>query len=334
MYNSETYGSITGDAFKPSAKPNPLAPAKPSVKESAAPSIFARGSKDKMVKEEARKEVKKQVSTKNVEDEPMKVRARFLCEWREYGVLIIEKPRSSTSATAATAINKAQPLNKSNSKKRVINSDTEEDEASPAKPNASTSMSKGGSSKTALEPTSSMVAREDKAALEAMADMDVDFSDDEKSVTARPKAKEETKPLRKSTTGRKVRRVKKTKREKDDKGYFGKRYFISTANKDETILMTKQYQKITGPTSHTPANPNQNKLSLSQKPNGQAKWGVISRLSKLENRHRAWEVGVGVERVQVVVRRNWRVNQRRGRVHLWVSLRRNNRENKERRSVH
>ncbi|KIR81652.1 DNA polymerase delta subunit 3 [Cryptococcus gattii EJB2] len=201
MYNSETYGSIIGDAFKPSAKPNPLAPAKPSVKESAAPSIFARGSKDKMVKEKARKEVKKQVSTKNVEDEPM-------------------KPRSSTSATAANAINKAQPLNKSNSKKRVISSDTEEDEPSPAKPNTSTSMSKGGSSKTALEPTSSMVAREDKAALEAMADMDVDFSDDEKSVTARPKAKEETKPLRKSAIGRKVRRVKKTKREKDDKGYF------------------------------------------------------------------------------------------------------------------
>ncbi|KIR36703.1 DNA polymerase delta subunit 3 [Cryptococcus deuterogattii MMRL2647] len=221
MYNSETYGSITGDAFKPSAKPNPLAPAKPSVKESAAPSIFARGSKDKTVKEETRKEVKKQVSTTNVEDEPVKVRAQFLYEWQEYGVLIIEKPRSSTSATAAaTAINKAQPLNKSNSKKRIINSDTEEDEPSPAKPKASTSMSKGGSSKTALEPTSSMVAREDKAALEAMADMDVDFSDDEKSVAARPKAKEETKPLRKSATGRKVRRVKKTKREKDDKGYF------------------------------------------------------------------------------------------------------------------
>lgn len=335
MYNSETYGSITGDAFKPSAKPNPLAPAKPSVKESAAPSIFARGSKDKTVKEETRKEVKKQVSTTNVEDEPVKVRAQFLYEWQEYGVLIIEKPRSSTSATAAaTAINKAQPLNKSNSKKRIINSDTEEDEPSPAKPKASTSMSKGGSSKTALEPTSSMVAREDKAALEAMADMDVDFSDDEKSVAARPKAKEETKPLRKSATGRKVRRVKKTKREKDDKGYFGKRYFISTTNKDGTILMTKQYQKITGPTSHTLVNPNQSKLSLSQNPNGRAKWGVINRLSKLESQHRAWEVGVEVERVQVVVRRNRRVNRPGGRVHLWASLRRNNRENKEKRSVY
>lgn len=83
------------------------------------------------------------------------------------------------------------------------------------------STSKGGSSKTALEPTSSMVAREDKAALEAMAGMDVDFSDDEKPLAARSKVKEEARPLRKSATGRKVRRVKKTKREKDDKGYFG-----------------------------------------------------------------------------------------------------------------
>lgn len=67
-----------------------------------------------------------------------------------------------------------------------------------------------------------MVAREDKAALEAMAGMDIDFSDNEEPLAARPKAKEEARPLRKSATGRKVRRVKKTKREKDDKGYFGK----------------------------------------------------------------------------------------------------------------
>ncbi|AAW42070.1 hypothetical protein CNBC7080 [Cryptococcus deneoformans B-3501A] len=201
MYNSSIYGSITGHAFKPSAKPNPLAPAKPPIKEAAAPSIFARGPKEKMVKEQTKKEVKKQGSTKDVKDEPL-------------------QSRSSTSATTAPAKNKAQPLNKSNSKKRVINSDTEEDEPGPAKAKASTPTSKGGSSKTALEPTSSMVAREDKAALEAMAGMDVDFSDNEEPLAARPKAKEEARPLRKSATGRKVRRVKKTKREKDDKGYF------------------------------------------------------------------------------------------------------------------
>ncbi|OWZ67722.1 hypothetical protein AYX14_05644 [Cryptococcus neoformans] len=201
MYNSSIYGSITGHAFKPSAKPNPLAPAKPPVKGAAAPSIFARGPKEEMVTEEIKKEVKKQGSTKHVKDEPV-------------------KPRPSTSATAAIAKNKAQSLNKSSSKKRVINSDTEEDESGPAKAKALTSTSKGGSSKTALEPTSSMVAREDKAALEAMAGMDVDFSDDEKPLAARSKVKEEARPLRKSATGRKVRRVKKTKREKDDKGYF------------------------------------------------------------------------------------------------------------------
>lgn len=201
MYNSSIYGSITGHAFKPSAKPNPLAPAKPPVKGATAPSIFARGPKEEMVTEEIKKEVKKQGSTKHVKDEPV-------------------KPLPSTSATAATAKNKAQSLNKSSSKKRVINSDTEEDEPGPAKAKASTSTSKGGSSKTALEPTSSMVAREDKAALEAMAGMDVDFSDDEEPLAARSKVKEDARPLRKSATGRKVRRVKKTKREKDDKGYF------------------------------------------------------------------------------------------------------------------
>lgn len=168
----------------------------------------------------------------------------------------------------------------------------------PAKAKASTSTSKGGSSKTALEPTSSMVAREDKAALEAMAGMDVDFSDDEEPLAARSKVKEEAR-LRKSATGRKVRRVKKTKREKDDKGYFGEWHFILSTNKVEKVLMTKQYQKTTGPTSHTLVNPNQNKLGLNRKPNRRAKGGVVSRLSRLENQRRAW--GVGVEWVQVVV---------------------------------
>lgn len=74
MYNSSIYGSITGHAFKPSAKPNPLAPAKPPIKEAAAPSIFARGPKEKMVKEQTKKEVKKQGSTKDVKDEPLQVR--------------------------------------------------------------------------------------------------------------------------------------------------------------------------------------------------------------------------------------------------------------------
>lgn len=98
-------------------------------------------------------------------------------------------------------------------KRRVVTSDDEDEDPAPSR------RAEGSSSqiKTALGPTSSMVRADDQAAMEAMMGMDFDFNEDDESGTAALASVKATQPGR-----RKVRRVKKSKMEMDDKGYMGK----------------------------------------------------------------------------------------------------------------
>ncbi|BEI82396.1 hypothetical protein CcaverHIS002_0302640 [Cutaneotrichosporon cavernicola] len=94
---------------------------------------------------------------------------------------------------------KPQKLSASRSKRRVIASDSEEEdiEVAPAQ------------RKAPLQQTSSMVRADDQAAMEAIMAMDVDIDEEEEDVSQ---------PMPKSA--RKRRRVKKSKMEKDAKGYM------------------------------------------------------------------------------------------------------------------
>ncbi|WVQ71325.1 hypothetical protein IAR50_000853 [Cryptococcus sp. DSM 104548] len=185
QYNAELYGSLTGDAFKPAAQPAAMAvggkkAAVPVKKESSAVAVF--GAK-KAEPEEVKKEVRK------------------------------SSPEKKPAAKAAP-----RP---SGSKRKIVTSDTEDDEPAPAPSKASTSAA-------TAEPKPKTAEEDDLAALEAMAGMD--DSDDEFSIAnfakdaGKGKGKEGEKVGeivgKRSQSGRKVRRVKKTKRETDDKGYM------------------------------------------------------------------------------------------------------------------
>ena len=122
-----------------------------------------------------------------------------------------ESQTKSDKATAKTA---------SNPKKRASTADQDSGESSPA-PVAS-------SSKTPLEPTSSMTRADDKAAMEAMMDMDFDMeSEGEEEVARKAKADKggvasaEVIKIKTEPGQRKRRKVKKSVFEQDEKGYMG-----------------------------------------------------------------------------------------------------------------
>ncbi|WVQ85749.1 hypothetical protein IAT38_007916 [Cryptococcus sp. DSM 104549] len=208
-FKPAVYGTITGEAFKPAPpekKPMKTGAlnwgtkvdakdAKKDVKEGGKGKEAA---KKADVKKEATKEVKKE-SSKEVKKEALQVD---------------KKPVATSSSKPRT----------SQSKKRTITSDTEEDEPEerPAAPKSKPAVASSTSKSLKSEPTSSMARREDLAALEAMAGMDVDMSDDEPEEIPKPRAKVEMTQAtgKRSASGRKIRRVKKTKREMDSKGYY------------------------------------------------------------------------------------------------------------------
>lgn len=104
-----------------------------------------------------------------------------------------------------------QKLSSSRSKRRVIESDEEEEEIESAPVPR----------KAPLQQTSSMVRADDQAAMEAIMTMDVDLDDDDDVREPTPKPAQ-AKPVSKDGgTKRKRRRVKKSRTEKDAKGYMG-----------------------------------------------------------------------------------------------------------------
>lgn len=105
-----------------------------------------------------------------------------------------------------------QKLSGSRSKRRVIESDSEEEEQIEAP----------APRKAPLQQTSSMVRADDQAAMEAIMAMDVDLEDDD-DISPAPKIAAQAKPSSKNGAGkkRKRRRVKKSRTEKDAKGYMG-----------------------------------------------------------------------------------------------------------------
>ncbi|ODO07639.1 hypothetical protein L198_01220 [Cryptococcus wingfieldii CBS 7118] len=205
QYNTEVYGTLTGDAFKPAAQPVAAGVKKEAVqgkKESSAAAVFG-------AKKPDAKGIKKEVGQSSPEKKPTTKAA----------------PRPS------------------NSKRKVVTSDTEDDEPVPSKPAPKPSTSSTSAAPTTTKPKAKTAEEEDLAALEAMAGMD--DSDDEFSVTsfAKDASKGRGKdgervgriPGKRSLSGRKVRRVKKTKRETDAKGYMvSKDYYTDESYSGES----------------------------------------------------------------------------------------------------
>ncbi|ODN83985.1 hypothetical protein L202_00021 [Cryptococcus amylolentus CBS 6039] len=208
QYNTEVYGTFTGDAFKPAAQPTVAAGVKKEAvqgkKEDSAAAVFG---------------AKKPADAKGI------------------------KKEAGQSSPEKKPTTKAAPR-PSNSKRKVVTSDTENDEPAPSKPapKPSTSSSTSAAPST-TKPKAKTAEEEDLAALEAMAGMD--DSDDEFSVTSfakdasKGRGKDGEKvgriPGKRSLSGRKVRRVKKTKRETDAKGYMvSKDYYTDESYSGES----------------------------------------------------------------------------------------------------
>ncbi|BEJ13236.1 hypothetical protein CspHIS471_0304100 [Cutaneotrichosporon sp. HIS471] len=109
---------------------------------------------------------------------------------------------------------KPQKLSASRSKRRVIASDSEEEEEIEVAP---------AQRKAPLQQTSSMVRADDQAAMEAIMAMDVDIDEEEDDVSqpmTKPAVKAKPASSEEGGKKRKRRRVKKSKMEKDAKGYM------------------------------------------------------------------------------------------------------------------
>nr|ODO02695.1 hypothetical protein L204_01434 [Cryptococcus depauperatus CBS 7855] len=205
LYNPELYGTISGKAVEPV----------PPI--DTKPKLTAKISKDNLLGVENKPPIK--------ENRPATSEGK-----KGSGLKNEIKAKSGPSRSTSKTTLKA-----SGSRKRIVASDTEDDESeSTSNIKRKSNGPPTGKISKSLEPTSSMVARNDRAALEAMASMEYDSSKDEDDDVVKKKNKEEVKPLRDSKTGRKVRRIKKTRREKDKKGYVVSKDYWTDESYDES----------------------------------------------------------------------------------------------------
>ncbi|OCF56883.1 hypothetical protein L486_05738 [Kwoniella mangroviensis CBS 10435] len=197
-HNPQIYGTISGEAFRPTI---PAVAEKKAMKDGgidwSSKKILGGGKKEEVKKkEEPQKEETRMVDTKKPSSST--------------ATKVTSKP-ASTRPTPAPASTQGSISGK---KKRVINSDTEEDE--PARPPKTATPAAGGSKK--VDPTSSMIRADDQRAMEAMMSMDMDIdmelSDNEVKVKKEP----DTVITTESRKVRKKRRVKKSKTVEDKKG--------------------------------------------------------------------------------------------------------------------
>ncbi|WWC96586.1 hypothetical protein V866_003454 [Kwoniella sp. B9012] len=195
-HNAQIYGTISGETFRPAV---PAVAEKKAMKDGGID-----WSSKKVVGGSKKEEVKKK-------EEPQK---------NETKKVDTKKPSSSTATkdTSKPASTRPTPApastqgSISGKKKRVIHSDTEEDEPAPPPKTATVDGSKK------VDPTSSMIRADDQRAMEAMMSMDMDIdmemSDNEVKVKKEPGAVTGTE----SRKVRKKRRVKKSKTVEDKKG--------------------------------------------------------------------------------------------------------------------
>ncbi|OCF42861.1 hypothetical protein I317_03338 [Kwoniella heveanensis CBS 569] len=253
-HNPSLYGTISGDAFKPNVPVAADGQDKKSMKDGGM-DWSGVGAK-KVVggkKVEDKKADDKQAQGKENKNEPKKsfFEASTTTKAATPTAEPITEPSKATSSTTAkpTKSSTASSGSISGKKKRVIHSDTEEDE--PPAPSAAGAADAPASSASSLskkalkpEPTSSMVRADDQKAMEAMMsmdmDMDVDMLDEvELAQAAASSPKNAKKGPKKATTPaeevvvkkepgttsgsagvRKKRRVKKTVVETNKKGYM------------------------------------------------------------------------------------------------------------------
>ncbi|WVR05562.1 hypothetical protein IAU60_002581 [Kwoniella sp. DSM 27419] len=208
-HDSEKYGTISGEAFKPSVKAT---------------------ADKKAMKDGAMDWSKKTVVGKKDAAEKVAPSAKLEPKKSIFATAPPAKaaPAPAPPAKSASPAPPAGPSKKASAgvtkKKRVIASDTEEDEEEPAPP-ASASKSK-----SLTEPTSSMVREDDRKAMEAMMSMDMDVDMGESSDREEApkgsgkkgaKTADEVKVKHEPGTGtRKRRKVKKTVTETNAKGYM------------------------------------------------------------------------------------------------------------------
>ncbi|WVF71009.1 hypothetical protein IAT40_005805 [Kwoniella sp. CBS 6097] len=239
-HNPALYGTISGDAFKPS--------------------ISAQGQEKKAMKDGGmdwsgakkvvggKKPEEKKIEEKKTEEKKPEAKKSFFgaSTTSKATTSAAETPSEPAKATSSTAGKPAKSTQApsgsiSSKKKRVIHSDTEEDEppaaAAAAPASSAPSLSKKGMK---AEPTSSMVRADDQKAMEAMMsmDMDMDVDMDMSDPADEPSPKNKKKGSHKAETAvdevtvkkqagtpgssggvRKKRKVKKTVVETNKKGY-------------------------------------------------------------------------------------------------------------------
>ncbi|KAK8865588.1 hypothetical protein IAR55_000732 [Kwoniella newhampshirensis] len=224
-HDPATYGTITGEGFK--TKTAPMGTEKKAMKDGGMD--WGGGKKAEVKKSGKNEEVKQQDSVKKSETKS-EVNAKEEAR----------KPETKTATPSASSSKTAAKVGSSQrNKKRVIQSDTEEDEeeTTPAGTTSNTpqtkasSSAKGSANKVQAEPTSSMVRREDQAAMEAMMSMDMDvdmemgLSDDETPASTKKGKKGNDESAVKvkrepGESGRKKRKVKKSETVQNEKGYM------------------------------------------------------------------------------------------------------------------
>ncbi|WRT66008.1 uncharacterized protein IL334_002959 [Kwoniella shivajii] len=237
-HNPDVYGTITGEAFKPSIVVQEKKVMKDGGIDWSKKVVAGKKVEANKVEEPIKKkdESKKSTDPKQKENEKQEIDK------------VEDKPKRPSSSSIATS-SKPTPAPASapsasasgsmSKKKRVIQSDTEEDEPAPQKTKDK-------------EQTSSMVRMDDQKAMEAMMSMDMDMDvdlgvSDSEQVKTEPGAHIGNKV-------RKKRRVKKSKTETDKRGrmvvkdYSTDESYTASEN-DETPTATKQ--RSTKPTTTT-----------------------------------------------------------------------------------
>ncbi|WWC60656.1 uncharacterized protein I303_103231 [Kwoniella dejecticola CBS 10117] len=236
--NPQMYGTITGEALRATA---PLAADKKAMKDggmdwsgskkvvggstATTSTVTATKKEDVEVPEEAKKaDDKKKASTSTAAASTSKAPES------EHAAKSKTKATSTPTGTQTGSI--------SGKKKRVIHSDTEEDESEP--PASSKKGQTGPEARVKVEPTSSMVRADDQRAMEAMMsmDMDMDIADpSDPNPLKDVKVKEEPREEKLKGGIRKKRRVKKSKTVEDKKGRIVTRDYSTdesyTASEDE-----------------------------------------------------------------------------------------------------